>query len=210
MDLGDLEALAVEAIEAVNEDPERPPSAFRLARAHLGAGSVDRPRMMVGPPAVTFEVAGQQRIAIKASVPLEYAHFCCAHELGHVLLARAGFRGPLDEEEVCANYLGAALLMPRPAVRSFYRAEGLSPRRLAKVIVCTQTAAALRFGEVLMSPLAVVAPASVRVRGPEAWVWPDERTIRRWASGRPGPGVAKIRLTDQKRVALVGSDNDAA
>jgi hypothetical protein len=40
----------------------------------------------------------------------------------------------------------------------------------------------------------------VRVRGPEEWVWPDERAIRKGL-----PGMATVRLKDdRRRLALVG------
>lgn len=207
MDPGELEGIALALYNEIGEDPERPPSAFRLARAVPGVGPVERPRNMIG-PAVTFQVAGKDRIAVKASIPLEYAHFYVGHELGHILLRRNGLACGGEREERAADYLGAALLMPRAAVRAVYRAEGFAPAALAEIIVCTQTAAVLRLGEVVGTPLAAISPALVRVRGPETWIWPDEVTIRRWASGRSRPGLAKVRLTDQpRRVALVGDED---
>lgn len=207
MDVGDLEALALQLYAELGIDPAEPPSLFQVARAWLGAGAVERPHAMAGPPAKAFRIGARDRIAVKASVPLEYAHFYIGHELGHLLLRRAGYVG--DEEEACADYLGAALLMPRPAVVATYRAEGFAPEALAEAVVCTQTAAALRLAEALGLPLAAVSPANVRVRGPEAFVWPDEATVRAWAA-RPRPGLARVRLTDQPRRVALLADEDAA
>jgi hypothetical protein len=205
MDLGELEALAIQLYEEVAIDPTEPPSMFRVARAWLGAGAVERPHVMAGPPAKAYRIDGRDRIAVKASVPLEYASFYIGHELGHLLLRRAGYVG--DDEEACADYLGAALMMPRPAVVATYKAEGFAPRALAELVGCTQTAAALRLGEAMRLPLAAVSPALVRVRGPEAFVWPDEGTIRSWAA-RARPGLMKVRLTDQpRRVALLADED---
>lgn len=204
MDPADLEGLALIPYHETGLDPEDPPPVFDLVRAWLGV-RVERPANMAGATGRTFRVDGRDRIAVRAGLPVEYAHFAAAHELAHVVMRRAGDPEHADDER--ANYLGAALLMPRAAVRAVHRAEGLAPRALAEAIVATQTAAALRFGEVLGAPLAAVSPGAVRVRGPSGWVWPDEPTIRRWAT-RPGPGVARVRLTDQpRRVALVAGDD---
>jgi hypothetical protein len=73
----------------------------------------------------------------------------------------------------------------------------------------TQTAAALRVGEADQLPLAVVAKV-VRTRGPEAFQWPGEDVLRRWAT-KPPPGLARARLTDDpKRVVLVADVLDEA
>jgi hypothetical protein len=62
-------------------------------------------------------------------------------------------------------------------------------------------------GEVLSMPLAAVSPALVRVRGPDAFVWPDESTIRRWGRS-PGPGLRKVVITDGRgRTALVAEED---
>jgi hypothetical protein len=139
------------------------------------------------------------------SLPPRYALFAIAHELGHWLLARHGFVG--DDEERAADHLGAALVAPRRAFLSARRAVGESLPELADAFGITETGAALRLGEVLGVPLAVVVPATVRVRGPEDWGWPDEWTLRRWARGRT-PGIRKVRLTDDPR--RVVPDADAA
>lgn len=208
MDPRDLEGLVELAYLEAGVDPADPPPVFELIRAFLGV-TVERPALMAGPPAKRFIFGGRERIAVKASVSIEYAHFYAAHELGHVLLRRAG--DPDHADEAAADYLGAALMMPRAAVRAVFRESGFDPSALAEAIVCTQTAAVLRFGEVLGAPLAAVSPAAVRVRGPESWVWPDELTVRGWATRRARPGITKVRLTDQRgRVALLVDDEGAA
>jgi hypothetical protein len=204
MDLGDLEALAMSLYIEVGEDPAEPPPATTLARAWLGVRVERVPNQILA--GTTYKVDGRDRISVRSSVAIEYAHFFVAHELGHLLLRRA--RVPVDEEEEArANYIAAALLMPRPAVLATYRAEGFAPRALAEMVTCTQTAAALRLAEAMRVPLAAVSPSAVRVRGPDDFVWPDERTLRRWAD-RPRPGLSRVRLTDQpRRVALVAGDD---
>lgn len=199
MDVAELEGIAVEAHERAGSDPERPWSTFRLARALLGPGAVVRPTSIAGAPAATYTLNGQRTIAVKARLPIAYAAFFCGHELAHVFLEK--YVG--DDLEPACDYLGAALVAPRPAVIRAHRAHGFDLAGHAAEFVATQTLCALRVGEVLRLPLAVVAP-TVRVRGPEEWVWPDERTLRAWAR-RPPPGLelAKTRLTDDPgRVVL--------
>jgi hypothetical protein len=200
VDIEDLEGLALLPYQEKGIDPEDPPPVFDLIRAWLGV-SVERPTVLAGKLATSFVIDGHDAIAVKSRLPIEYAHFYAAHELAHVILRRV--RAIAPEDEAAADYLGAALMMPRAFVRAVFRRDGYSPIALAESIVCTQTASALRLGEVLRVPMAAISPALVRVRGPESWVWPDEEIVRRWAR-RPRPGVTKKRLTDQRgRVALV-------
>ena len=203
MDLGELEALALSLYAELEVDPERPPNTVRLARA-WSIGVERRP--LVATPAALQRFAGKTTIVVRPTVAPEYLNFFVGHELGHVLLERAGYVG--EDLEACCDYLGAALMLPRAAVRAAYQAEGLrAPRVLADSLMCTQTAAALRLGEVVGVPLAAVSPALVRVRGPDAFVWPDEATIRSWAA-RARPGLTKVKLTDQRgRVALVADED---
>jgi hypothetical protein len=209
MDVADLEALVTGLYDELGLDPERPPSAFRIARAWLGAGSVERVHALAGPPATRYRVGGQTRIAVKRSLPDAYANFFCGHELGHLLLQRVGAVFDEHDEERAADYLGACVVLPRAYVMRVYRAEGFAPRVLAEECCVTETAGALRFGEVVTLPLAVDAPTGVRKRGPEHWVWPDDQTVHRWATPPPPPpGLARVRLTDQpRRVALLADED---
>jgi hypothetical protein len=145
---------------------------------------------------------------IARHLPPLYAHFAIAHEIGHYLLRRARFVG--DDEERAADYLGAALIAPRRAFLAARRAMGDDLPNLARTFGMTETAAALRLGEVCHVPLAVVAPQTVRVRGPEEWVWPDESTLRRWARGLAQPGIRKVRLTDDPRRVVLDAEDPRA
>ena len=83
---------------------------------------------------------------------------------------------------------------------------GLELAPLANSYSLTQTAAALRFGEVTRRPVMVVTPRRLLSRG-SAWVWGrTEQDIRHLAAEAPlPPGVRRLRLTDEgRRVALVG------
>lgn len=203
----ELEGIAEAAYVEARMDPERP-HITRLARALLGTDAVLRGPRPVAGPAALFRYGSQWRIAVASSLPVEKALFAIGHELGHYLLARAGYREP--DEEASADYLGGALLAPRPAFYAATRALGTNLCALAETFTMTETAVALRVGEVCRKPLAVVAPARVRVRGPVEWVWPDDMTIRRWAH-RPRPGLRKVRLRDDpRRVVLEDQRIDSA
>ena len=195
MDQLELEGLAEGAYRDARLAPEQP-HVPRLARALLGPDALHRGPRPIHGPAALIRVGDAWRIVIARSLPPRYALFAIAHELGHWLLARHGYDG--DDEERAADYIGGALLAPRRAFLDAHRALGADLPELAESFAVTETGAALRLGEVLGVPLAVVAPQTVRVRGPEEWIWPDEGTLRRWARGR-APGLRKVRLTDDPR-----------
>lgn len=138
--------------------------------------------------------SGRWFIGIRRSLPDAYREHTIGHELAHWW---ARTNGAVDSEEQ-ADYVGAALLMPRAAFFERIRAVGYDFTELASAFAATETAVALRLGELEREPLAVVAPSSVRVRGSEEWVWPDGDTVRRWArNGRPE--LSKTRLQDDRR-----------
>lgn len=202
MEPDDLEGLAEGAYRDAGLDAEQP-HVTRLARALLGPNAIHRGPRPVHGPAALFRVGKEWRIMIGRAVPPLYAVFAVGHELGHWLLARAGYHG--DDEEMAADYLGAALLAPRRAFVTARRSLGDDLPALAEAFSMTETGAALRLGEALRVPLAVVSPRLVRVRGPESWQWPDEGTVRRWAVVVT-PGLRTARLTDDPRRVLLQPD----
>lgn len=204
MDLLFLEELAVETYRRHKFDPARPVSLYTLAREMYGDDVIVRPNQLVGArPANAGWSHGKVRIGLRRTVPPEEAQHYIGHELSHLLLGRP-HTGDAALEAAC-DYLGAALMAPRPAVLALYRAFGWSIREIADEVVATQTWAALRLGEALRVPLAAVSPATVRVRGPEGFVWPAEGEIRKLAK-RPGPGLHKVRVTDRPARAVLVAD----
>lgn len=144
------------------------------------------------------EAGGRWFIGIRRSLPDAYREHTIGHELAHWW---ARTNGVVDTEEQ-ADYVGAALQMPRGAFFSVARETACALSDLAVAFGTTETAAALRLGELERAPVAVVAPVQVRVRGPEEWAWPDADTLRRWArNGRPGLSKARLR-DDRRRVVL--------
>ncbi len=133
-------------------------------------------------------------IGYRQSLSEPYAEHSIRHELGHWAMRKCG----VTDSEEGADYIAAATAMPSAAFLACFRSVGDDLPQLALPFGVTETSAALRLGELLGEALAVVAPLSVRVRGPEDWVWPDTETVRRWArAGRPG--LKKTRLRDDRR-----------
>lgn len=198
MDFIELEAIAVETYQRHGFDPAVPVSTFKIARAVLNDPEpVTRPPTLLGFPSTVYRSGARTKIALRRSVPDDEALFYVGHELGHILLGKP--QGGGAEIEGMCDYLGAALMAPRPAVMGLHRAFGWDLEAIGDVVCATQSWAALRLGETLRVPLAAVSPALVRVRGPEEHVWPEEETIRRWARGKPGPGLRKVAVTDRPR-----------
>ncbi len=195
MDLASLEQLAEDAYERNGFDPRRPTTPHRIARAeYKDPELIVRPRVVLGHrPSGVGWMAGRPRIMLRSTVPEDDEQFYVGHELAHLLLGRK--HGEDSELEAACDYLGAALMAPRPAVRELYRRHGWNLRAIAREVVATQTWAALRLAETVGCPLAAVSPELVRVRGAE-WGWPAASELRRHAR-RPGPGLKKVRITDR-------------
>lgn len=196
-----LDSIAEARYDRAGLDPAAP-HVGHLIGALLGPKALTFGRRPVSGPAALHRVGGEYRIAVSAALPRHDALFFASHELAHWVLRDEGLD---DEDEAAADYLGAAFLAPR---RAFLLAlgDGLTIADLAARFGLTETGAALRIGETTGRPLVVVAPASVRARGSESWVWPPEPTLRRWAR-RGHPGLARARLGDDpRRVVLEGGD----
>lgn len=205
MDRGDIEQLALDFYERHGLDPEEPETSVRLARLELGPSAVTRGDLRRGSPGATGVVHGRTVVVVARRLTPEWANFVVGHELAHVLLDRAG----LPSDEASADYLGAALMAPRPAVLRLHRHHGLDVERLADEVVGTQTWAALRLGETLGMPMAAVSPLRVRVRGPEAWEWGTEAHVRALATGRRQlRGVVKVGISDERGRAALFVDED--
>lgn len=146
------------------------------------------------------------RIELRDGLP--DINFACAHEVAHWALREVwAYRGP--DEERLANYIGAALLMPRTIVREgarFYgrKLEAVEP--LAGSVLVSKTAANLRLGEVLGDERVVVTKNGHVLRcAHNAFAEPDRLVVQRARRRRDTPGVARAALRggiDEGRVAM--------
>lgn len=135
-------------------------------------------------------------------------NFAAAHEVAHwALRVLAHYEG--QHEERYANYVGAALLMPRTLVRAglqFYghKLEALEP--LSSTVMVSRTAVNLRLGEVSGDARAVVTRTGHVLRNDvAAFAEPDRDVIVRARRDRETRGVVRAQLRggiDEGRVAL--------
>lgn len=184
-------------------DFDRAPGARALVARHLGDGAILSVANMKGGDACLIMLHGRPTICVRRKLSPTAFRWAVLHELAEWHLQRVDYRGA-DVEHV-AEALTAALVVPRDAYRRARRERGESWEQLALDFMATQTCVALRHGEVTGEPLAVVAPATVRVRGRE-WTWPDEGGLRRLAR-EVRPGLRRAVLTDdRRRVVLLADD----
>jgi hypothetical protein len=192
-----LEAIEVEAARLyrlARLDYWRGAAVGELVRGLLGRDALrTAPATALPTDGVIARVRGRWFIYVREG--LRDARFIALHELSHWAL------GPGATEDEC-DALAARLLAPRPAFERALRETGPSYTKLARWFGCTETFAALRYGEVTDEPLVVVAPANVRIRG-LAYSWPTEPEIRGLARARRLPGLSKATLRDDpSRFAL--------
>jgi hypothetical protein len=192
-----LEAIEVEAARLyrlARLDYWRGAAVGELVRGLLGRDALrTAPATALPTDGVIARVHGRWFIYVREG--LRDARFIALHELSHWAL------GPGATEDEC-DALAVRLLAPRPAFERALKETGPSYTKLARWFGCTETFAALRYGEVTDEPLVVVAPANVRIRG-LAYSWPTEPEIRGLARARRLPGLSKATLRDDpSRFAL--------
>ncbi len=203
-DMGaDAETEARLLYDAFGYDLEEPPGAVELATRLLGFDSIY--------PLRPTEVNGQGQLVLSGSrwvillsegLSKEAHEWTIFHEVAHWWLKRTDRepRVALEMEAVC-DAIAACLQAPAPAFRLSLEAHGQHFAAIAADYWATQTAMALRFGEVTREPVAVVSPSLVRVRG-GAFAWPDVRL----AAAAGHPSVRRVALTDQRgRAALLAA-----
>lgn len=189
-------------------DARRPPSARQLIERHLGPGSIVRLQgSAVGPDGDRGWSRGRPVIVVRRRLSPAGERWVLLHELAEHHLSTIGYRE--DDSEDTAEAITAALVLPSEAFRVATRDHGHRIPSLARQFIATQTAAALRIGEVEHRPVAVVAPSHIRVRGPnsEEFAWPAESKLRELARARRlPPEVRRVALTDdrRRRALLVG------
>lgn len=190
-----IEAEAEGILRGAGFDPWDPPTIEQLAHAvcdrvvaHHGLSS---PARWVG---ATRELWVNPRLGPRRRA------FAVAHELAERHLAEQGYEG--EDIERRANALGAALLVPAPALRTALRVVGRRLPDLADAFDVSQSIVALRLGEVTGTPLALVLERRVAIRG-EPFEWPAPARLVAIAGGQESvpDGVEVERITDARRRA---------
>ncbi|HEY3237722.1 MAG TPA: ImmA/IrrE family metallo-endopeptidase [Polyangiaceae bacterium] len=202
MDAGDIEGAAEWLYRVAGFDSREPVAPAKLAKALLGHGAIRTVhRHALKKDAALAVVHGAPRIFVRSGLDLRRRNFAICHELAEWHLGEIRYCEP-DVEQV-ADALAAALLAPRQLFLLALREDGVKFPLLAARFAATQSCAALRFGETTNTPLVLVAPREVRVRG-APWGWPQtEEQLRKLAKLPPIPGMRRDVLSDEpKRVVL--------
>lgn len=200
----ELEGVAEAILREGGQEDDEAPRLGRLATSLLGPGAIEYAPIRLPGDGALIRIHDSWRIYLRRGLPIERRAFTIAHEIAEWWLrVRERYQGA--DVEQAADYIGAAIMTPRRAFARALSAHGRDFRELATDFGTSQTLVALRDAELAHVPRAVVTPALVRVRGPEAWVWPDETVLRRWARGG-APGLRKVRLTDDPRRVVLDVD----
>lgn len=167
------------------------PSPVALARAATGAPPLVASALRQ--EACVARVGDAWRIVVsRRTLPARRA-WLVGHEVAELHLRRCGYAGSDIEER--ADALGAALVLPRAALRSAVRRHGHRVHTLARELRTTQSLVLLRLGEVERRPVALVRRGLVTVRG-AAHEW--SRDVVRT------PGTHPMPITDEPaRVGLL-------
>lgn len=173
MDLASLEGEARSVYVSAGFALDAPCSMASLAKAVLGRPvEVVHARALPG-DACLATVNSEKRIFLRRGLSKERARFAVAHELAHLALGLDS--STLENEDTCST-MAACLVVPRRAFQVVL-AETVLFRELAARFTTSESCVALRYGEVTGTPLALVTPQRVRVRG-EEWCWPEEVRLR--------------------------------
>lgn len=191
----DVEAEAQAILKENGIDPFAKPWMKLLAACVLRKSA--NVRVVPNLPVVSRWLADADVIEVRAGLQRGMEDFGIAHEIGERRLHALRYRGP--DPEAVANGIGAGLLLPRQYVQRVVRDLGRNVAEVAEAMDVDQAMALLRIGEVFGTPLALVSPQQVRVRGEER-EWGPESNVRSIAAGRVVvPGVERTLLTDRPR-----------
>lgn len=201
LETADIEGEAEALYRAAGLDSGTAAPVLWLATELLGAGAVCGVHTLRAPGGGCLtRVNGQVRIYFRNRLPPERRDFVVGHELAHWALGEAC--GDERELEAACDALSAALIAPRRAFLKLAQRHGPRFGRLARAFATTESLVALRLGETTLEPVALVTPATVRVRG-AVYSWPSADGIRSLAQ-HPRPGLRKAELRDApRRIALL-------
>jgi hypothetical protein len=185
----ELEGTAEATYRRAGLDPGEAADLVELAERLLGAGAVRAVHGGALPGAAALARVGSSWcVFVRARLPEQRVLFAVGHELGHHVLGA-------DAPEWACDAFAGALLAPRQAYLRAAREIGPNWSALAERFHCSESWSALRWGEVIGTPTALIAPLSVRVRG-EPYAWPERPSELRALALAPRPGLARARLRD--------------
>lgn len=166
-----------------------------LTHLLLGADAIEQ-RTPAGMARPAMFIEAISRIVVQPGATGAALNWFLAHELAERHLARAGCDSEYVEQ--LADAIGAALIMPAPAFRLALAHVGRNLPALAEMFRATQSVVAIRLGSVTGTPVALVTPRRIHVSG-DAWAWPCEADLRRFARGRLPADLERRVITDARR-----------
>jgi hypothetical protein len=188
-------------IERAGFSSDATPTPFTLATRLLGEhGLVFASGMAQGARYVPEE----RRIRVRPRLGAVRARFLVAHELGEMRLDELGYTG--DDREQLADAIAAGLLCPRAPFRAAVREHGRELPVLAREFMTSESIALLRYGEATGTPVVLVTPQHVHVRGDD-FGWPSARELRRIAVAEEvPPEIERREISDaRRRVGLLAA-----
>jgi hypothetical protein len=187
VDFDDLEHAAIELHRRAGCDPSRPAGGAALARVLLGPSALTIvPHAGLAGRAQLRPANDGVRIALPSRLRGPDLNFAVCHEIAEHELQRACVGA--EHIERMANAYAACIAAPAPSVRLAFYALRWNLPRLARAFLLSETAVALRIGEVIAEPVAVVRAITVDRRGPDAL--PSDDALRAVVRARL-PGVLK-------------------
>lgn len=192
-----LADLAVsEVYDRARLDPAHAVGSVRLAVALLGERCIRlAPRRELPGRGALVWLGREPVIHLRRDLnPCQINH-AVAHELGEWVLHLWRYKG-VDAEEL-AGRIGAALCVPRPAFHLARQELGSSNlSELSRTFTVSESLMALRVGECLGYPTALITPRCIRTRG-RPWQWPSSRQDWRNMIARAGSfGLNRERIRD--------------
>jgi hypothetical protein len=195
-DLSVIEGSADSLLRGAGYETDAIVPMMALAKRALGASNVRVvPARSLPRDAVLAMVDGARQLFLRSGADPIRLRFAAGHELGHWAL---GVDSSCQANEDLCDAFAACLVAPRRAFQLALRDVGDRYHQLADHFLATESLVALRYGEVTGTPLALVAPLRVRVRGDE-FTWPEETKLRVLARALRAPGLRKATLRDDRR-----------
>jgi hypothetical protein len=199
MELNDLEGEVSRLYRFIRADEAAPPGILAITNGlginvHWG---------MPGCVPARFSWERCEILVRRRMSPVETT-FWIAHEVAEYWLERVGVKA-VEEREQFADALAVRILSPRPAYRKTVRAVGADFEQLGSIYTLSQTCSALRLGEAVGRPVAVVMPGRVLARG-ELQAW-SERELRAVVRATEVPReLLRVKLSDRRgRIALLAA-----
>jgi hypothetical protein len=196
----ELEGLANSVFRVTGIDPATAPSPAEIVKAHPDI-QVEYV-MRASRPARFGYIRGVPTMRILNTAPALARAWFIAHELGEIVLHRAG----ADDEAVeqLADNVAACIIAPTVAVRTIRNRYDLDFEHAARRLRLSQTILALRYGEIWGGLVIVLERSRVKTRG--GFEIPSERDLRRIAAAGGGDGLTVIPVTDAPgRMLLLGA-----